>query len=119
MQWAVRSCWHASARPAQPFHLRQMGAALQGATGLLVELPGRRLASWVGRGLLVSESLPDGVVIRTTDQRLRGLWDAIEGRAPVLPAAATLGLELIDGNGTVIATATARVIALSSARAAA
>jgi hypothetical protein len=48
-------------------------------------------------------------------------WEGIEGRAPMPPAAATLGLELIDADAAVIATATAtaRVIALSHAPAAA
>ena len=48
------------------------------------------------------------------------LWDGVEGRAPVPPAAATLGFEFVDADGAVIATATAtaRVIALSRAAAA-
>jgi uncharacterized protein (TIGR00369 family) len=28
----------------------------------------------------------------------RGLWDALEGRAPMPPAAATLGMELVDAD---------------------
>jgi hypothetical protein len=52
-------------------------------------------------------------------------WDAIQGRAPMPPAAATLGVEFVDADveadAAVIATATAtaRVIALSRAPASA
>ena len=37
-------------------------------------------------------------------QRTGPFWDGVEGRAPMPPAAATLGLELIDAdveNGTI------------------
>jgi len=35
---------------------------------------------------------------KPTSQRSGPFWDAIEGRAPLPPAAATLGMELIDAN---------------------
>ena len=55
------------------------------------------------------------------NKRSGPFWDAVEGRAPMPRAAATPGLEFIDSQGAIIAiaTATARVIPLDQARAAA
>jgi hypothetical protein len=48
-------------------------------------------------------------------------WDGVEGWAPLPRAAATLGFEFVDADGNLIATATAtaRVIPLAGAAAAA
>jgi hypothetical protein len=53
-------------------------------------------------------------------ERTGPFWDGVEGRAPIPPAAATLGFEFVDAAAVVAtAAATARVIPLGQAPAAA